>query len=115
MMFVTGFMFGSENKPGEKYLDSIYQTSFSEFQSGNDSIKVHLEKNIEPISLIGMNSSFSHFNPDYSLDIYILKNNKRFTYVLYSSHKQMSINFEKDQSLLEGLEESLRIFNEDQP
>ncbi|MGF1754555.1 winged helix-turn-helix domain-containing protein, partial [Vibrio makurazakiensis] len=81
VVFIVGFMFGSENKPGKKYLDSIYKTSFSQFPSGSGNIAIHLEKNIEPISLIGIKSSFYHFNPGYFLDIYILKNNKRFTYV----------------------------------
>jgi len=117
-LFIGSFILGAIENPGKEYLDNIPEVSFLPYNglfSNGDNIRIYINQDIEPTSL----NNISTFNPpaiyDYYLDIYILKNNFKFTYVLYSPNKQMSINFEKNLSLIEGLEESLRIFNENQP
>lgn len=117
-LFIIGFILGAIKNPGKDYLDNIDEVKFLPYNglfNGTNNINIFLEQNIEPTSLNNISTFIPPAVFDYTLNIYILKNNFKFTYVLYSPNKQMSINFEENLSLINGLEESLRIFNENQP
>lgn len=114
-LFVAGYILGILRSPGSEYLGNIKTAKFVTYEKpfpNNHNIDIHLQENIEPISLKGAFAPKVLLDDDCQVDIYILENNSKYTYVFYSLKKQMSINFEANYGLIEGLTNSLWKFHE---